>query len=295
METAFANPVAMRSSTGTPCTGASGTTYVLATLFLLTLLNIYTMLRPESLGKLKHQPGCHEDRPFLNSTNVAVMVDTRPSNLLIPVIDNFLTHLPLDWRFKLFLSSENEGMVRNATLIAHWIAVGRILIARAPAIESYPSDYNRLLQSKDFWESLPGEHVLIFQTDSVLCRASPHRIDDFLGYDYVGAPWRPELEPPLAAGCGNGGLSLRRKSKTLEVISIMPQRPSEYEDTWHCAGMKRVGGRVPGRNISMTFSVETTFYDKPFGVHKFWAHISNTTHRQTLYRHCPEALMLTLP
>jgi hypothetical protein len=46
-----------------------------------------------------------------------------------------------------------------------------------------------VLTKASFWEQLaPVEHVLLFQSDSILCVNSHHRIEDFLEYDFVGTP-----------------------------------------------------------------------------------------------------------
>jgi Protein of unknown function (DUF5672) len=37
-----------------------------------------------------------------------------------------------------------------------------------------------------------SDNVLLFQTDTRLCSNSARSIHDFIKYDYIGAPWRPE-------------------------------------------------------------------------------------------------------
>lgn len=51
----------------------------------------------------------------------------------------------------------------------------------------------------------PAEWLLVIQSDSILCASSRQNLNDFLGYDWVGAPWNPD-----GRYGGNGGLSLRR-------------------------------------------------------------------------------------
>ena len=51
---------------------------------------------------------------------------------------------------------------------------------------------------------------MVFQTDSVICDENSKLINDYMLYDYVGAPWKDAV--------GNGGFSLRRKSKALEMM-----------------------------------------------------------------------------
>ena len=72
-------------------------------------------------------------------------------------------------------------------------------------------EHSEYMETSGFWKNVKGEKALIFQTDSLLLRSG---IDEFLSYDYVGAPWRKPKENQLV---GNGGLSLRTVSKMIEI------------------------------------------------------------------------------
>jgi len=104
---------------------------------------------------------------------------------------------------------------------------------------------------------------LIFQTDSLLLKSNIHKLDAFLKYDYVGAPWTNE-------GVGNGGLSLRRKSKILETIATRnPNLHYEVEDTYFCEN-NPVHLEKPTFEEAKSFSVENVYYPDPIGVHQHW-------------------------
>ena len=96
--------------------------------------------------------------------------------------------------------------------------------------------YNNLLLDSYFYELFSDfNNLLILQTDSVLIRTIKH--SDFEGYDYVGAPWvrkirvtkfRKDLHgnnkrlcwlPFTSIQVGNGGLSFRRLSAMIELMS----------------------------------------------------------------------------
>jgi hypothetical protein len=73
-------------------------------------------------------------------------------------------------------------------------------------------DYNRFCV-QDILNYIDTEFVLIFQTDGFIL--NPHLWeDDFLKYDYIGAPWPDNINSRV----GNGGFSLRSR-KFLEVTS----------------------------------------------------------------------------
>ena len=76
--------------------------------------------------------------------------------------------------------------------------------------------YNKILKWTTFYEYfIDWEFVAIIQTDALICR----RIDDvFFNYDYIGAPWG--WNNILSKyRCFNGGFSLRRVSKMIEICS----------------------------------------------------------------------------
>ena len=64
------------------------------------------------------------------------------------------------------------------------------------------STYSLFLASKEFWNLLSGEKILIYQEDSCILN---YNINDFIEYDYIGATW-PEKQNDTLYGVGNGGL-----------------------------------------------------------------------------------------
>jgi hypothetical protein len=71
---------------------------------------------------------------------------------------------------------------------------------------TYP-EYNRFL-IKDLSSYINTDYVLIIQTDGFIVNINSWS-DDFLKYDYIGAPWVDGTLPN--ARVGNGGFSLRSK------------------------------------------------------------------------------------
>ena len=54
----------------------------------------------------------------------------------------------------------------------------------------------------------------------ILQQQQQQTVSPFLEYDYVGAPWPPNQDDN-SYGVGNGGFSLRSKSKMLECIDMI--------------------------------------------------------------------------
>ena len=122
--------------------------------------------------------------------------------------------------------------------------------------------YNRLLLSEEFYQRfLAYEYMLIYQLDAFVFR---DELEYWCaqGYDYIGAPWRIEIdfdarwkelvwnlkkkiaiwfdlkeelhgkygpkEIIMKRGVGNGGFSLRRTKKLLSLIPKNQQKIKEY-------------------------------------------------------------------
>lgn len=81
--------------------------------------------------------------------------------------------------------------------------------------------YNHLLLTNEFFRAFEHyEYILIYQLD---CLVFASNLEEWCrkGWDYVGAPWMNNTEDPTQgfSGVGNGGLSLRRVSSALAVLT----------------------------------------------------------------------------
>lgn len=89
--------------------------------------------------------------------------------------------------------------------------------------------YNYMCCNKEFYELFNHyDYILIYQTD---CWVFEDRLDYFmeLGYDYYGAPW-----PIYNDQVGNGGFSLRKVSKMIELTNKYTYNGKLNEDGWFC-------------------------------------------------------------
>ena len=143
-------------------------------------------------------------------------------------------------------------------------------------------EYSSLLLSKELYDHIPTEVFLVFQTDALICEKFKDQIYDFIEYDYVGAPVLGSSPWNLDEGAvGNGGLSLRRKSKMLEIIDKCKVRDDitghredlTYEDMFFSFPCEKVTEiNKPPVEDAKNFSVETVYNDKAFGIHKAYAY-----------------------
>ena len=127
-----------------------------------------------------------KDSSFLYS---AVIVEFRPIPLLITVILNVIQNIPEHWPIQLFYSQSNKEFIQKSGLVKY-IQNRKIILTELVEYHGNFRTYtNSLLTNISFWEQVRGETVLFFQVDSIMCSNSPHKITDYLQYDYIGAPW----------------------------------------------------------------------------------------------------------
>lgn len=163
--------------------------------------------------------------------------------------------------------------------------------------------YNRLMLSEEFYKRFAAyQYMLLYQLDAYVFKGE---LSEWCkkGYDYIGAPWRIEIdfdskikelvwnfkrkialwfdlkeelygkygpkEIIFKRAVGNGGFSLRRIEKFLELIpkhqktiekylSLAPTHPAYNEDAFWCIELNRYVNRlkIPDWRIALKFAVE---------------------------------------
>jgi hypothetical protein len=114
-------------------------------------------------------------------------------------------------------------------------------------------EYNAMCCNQEFYELFKDyEYVLIYQTD---CWVFEDRLDYFigLGYEYYGAPWVHNNDM-----VGNGGLSLRKVSKMIEITNKYEFKGESLEgaeDTWFSITHKDEINICP-LDVACQFSIE---------------------------------------
>jgi hypothetical protein len=202
----------------------------------------------------KHAGLTHQNSP--KNTRAAVIVETRPSFFLPRVIRNVMYFLGPRWNLYVFSREEAAAYVHGS--LPGW----EVWYRRVPGSGSRLAieQYNQLMTFPGFWTSFPESKLLVFQADALL--SSPN-IDEFIDYDYVGAPFGAFNESYGA----NGGLSLRTRDVMLECLDRIPYPPGEAEDWYFTEAVRKIGGAIPDFETATRFSVESVYTAHPVGVH----------------------------
>jgi len=211
----------------------------------------------------------------------AIIVEPRKHPALLFVLNNVLTNLSDDWKIVICCGNKNQDFVMNIIHKKLSRFIDRISCFNLGVDNLTKDQYSLLLTNPKFYDMIPTEIFLIFQTDSMIFSKNKDRINDFLEYDYVGAPW--DNFPVASENVGNGGFSLRRKSKMLEIISTTPYNTTA-EDIYFCYH-PTIQLHKPDFEKAKQFSVEAVFYEQPFACHRVWAALSGSNTRKLCELH----------
>jgi hypothetical protein len=229
----------------------------------------------------------------------AIIVEPRKHKALPFVLQNFTDNLNENWNFIIYHGSQNESMVKSIISTFSESVKTRITLIHLKVKNITLAQYSTMFFCPTFYDNIPTETFLIFQTDSIILKENKDKIYDFIKYDYVGAPWPISMGILGKMEVGNGGLSLRKKSKMMELLKYKTRgiengRYGKYiaEDQFFC------GYYVPDVTVykpifikAKDFSVESIFHKTPFGIHKCW-HLLSNHELYTMYKLYPDIKIL---
>ena len=210
----------------------------------------------------------------------AVIVEFRILPHIEFIIRNAIQKLGSKWSHTIICGNSNYTLCKN---ICENISEN-IEVIKLNYDNMTQQEYSNFLMTKEFWNLLDGEKILIYQEDSLILKSN---IQDFMNYDFIGAPFL-KTSNDTPNGVGNGGLSLRTKTKMIEVINKCPisqlelgSSTKEYmknhdfisppEDVYFSKNLQdfRIGN-VSDLDNAFRFSSDSIFNPDSFGCHKIW-------------------------
>lgn len=199
----------------------------------------------------------------------AIIVEPREHKALAFVLRNFLENLSNEWNIIIFHCNLNIEYVNNIMEENLSQYKDRVKLINLGIDNMHIGDYNNLfIRNRSFYDYIPTETFLVFQTDTMIFPRYKDNINNFLQYDYVGAPW-PHM-PKNNQQVGNGGLSLRKKTKMLEIMELETEENRGLPEDVFFSCTDVTDMYKPSPNEAMNFSIENIFCDTTFGCHKPW-------------------------
>jgi len=199
------------------------------------------------------------------SDRFAVFVGWQPDARLEHIFRNVMHFLGPGWGLQVIVWHELAEHIKSFS--EGWRHI-HFCIIRNPS--PGPGVLDDMMTRPYFWSLVKGSHVLFFDADTLLL---DHRVDEFIGYDYIGSPWAPGKSFSPRVRVGDGGFSLRCKS-TMEAIANRFSRRNviSREDVFfplECA-LQGDSTKVADVETARQFSVESLYTPSPFGLHRPW-------------------------
>jgi hypothetical protein len=200
--------------------------------------------------------------------HTAIIIEPRKHRALHFVLKNFLDNLSKEWNVIVFHGNQNIDYVNAIVDLTLSQYKDRINLINLNVDNLSRDEYSELLKTNRFiYDNIPSETFLIFQTDTMIFSRYKNFINYFLKYDYVGAPW-PYEPRNNGHNVGNGGLSLRKKSKMLEIMDKESNLNLPEDVFFSCTS--EVDLYKPSLEEAKYFSVENIFSKRTFGSHQPW-------------------------
>jgi hypothetical protein len=204
-----------------------------------------------------------------------VLIEFRDLPHIEYLIRNTILKLP-NWSHTIVCGNNNITLIKK---ICNNISKNINIIHLKLNINSQ-YEYNDLLLRIPFWNLFYGNKLLIYQEDTFLFH---NKIDKFLKYDYIGAPWKLNKHNNKFR-VGNGGFSLRTKNKMIECLKkinsfkmkhyrylINKNKKRIPEDIFFAKCLSEYKlGFVPDINTAKEFSQEHLLSINPLGGHKYF-------------------------
>lgn len=190
-----------------------------------------------------------------------VIIEPRIHKNLKNVLNNFTSLLPYA-SFTIYHSMLNLHYIKN--IIGNSNNFNLVLLQEPFNKETY----NKLLCNSEFWKSLHGEKILIFQVDSGI---RSNNILNFWNHLYIGAPWKKQINNTFV---GNGGFSLRDRNEMI-LICENYQNNNLPEDIFFSKYLGKYVSLDDALDFSIEFPINNTF--NSMGYHQIidkWERVS---------------------
>lgn len=203
----------------------------------------------------------------------AIIIEPRKIKALEFVLHNICDCLSNEWKIIFFHGTNNIEYGSKIVEKLNKQFENRISMVNLNVDDLYGHVvYSKILATKTIiYDYIDTEMFLLFQTDSMIIKQNAHLINNFLEYDYVGAPWLI-CDYPITKNCdfiGNGGFSLRNKNKMLEIIEKIKWNDI-HEDLYFATKYDNIDVKKPEYNKACTFCVDEVFSELAFACHQIY-------------------------
>jgi hypothetical protein len=237
----------------------------------------------------KNASGSTTNESGVDTRPMAVVIETQMTANLVPLMLHFGTVLGPGWGMILFTLKET-WVVPPAPAFKRALDDGRIQVRFLPEGTAFTDSrsVSKFLSGPWLWRQVKdARRILMFQTDSMICSKAPRTIDEFLEWDFVGAP----IDERYGKGY-NGGFSLRNPALFLEITETVDWEATGaiWEDQWFYQQLEKKNAKLPNVEVAKPFAVETIYFDEPIGYHQVWRFQEEKMGQ--IEEYCPEVKLM---
>lgn len=127
-------------------------------------------------------------------------IETRKDiKFTVPLLLHMTQVVPPEWRFLFVATDEIIESVNTSSPVRRMVNTGKLRLQDinrfstgwGRTLPDINEIYSRILTNLTFYdEQLPQvENLLVFKSSSIICANSNKTVNDFIDYDWVGAPW----------------------------------------------------------------------------------------------------------
>jgi glycosyltransferase involved in cell wall biosynthesis len=210
--------------------------------------------------------------------HTALIVEPRDIKNLDKLINDYKTKLGKDWNIVFYCGKSLKSKWVN-TLLDPSVEIRELNVNNFN-----PQEYSDFFKSKELWESLDGEYILVFQADAFIINSEPYNVDYFIKMNksYIGGnmcyEWAELKNENLFIKCRNfnGGLSLRKRIDMIKIISTFGSGKTESnsikfqsyaEDVYFTVGCYKLNMPLGDDESCENFALHTIHKSDFFGIH----------------------------
>lgn len=206
------------------------------------------------------------------NNKIAIIIEPRKHSLLQSVVYNIMSNLGSEWNLQICSYDLNyvENLFLNSTF--KWYPLSKNNLT--------PAEYNKMLMSKNFWNLINEEHILIFQTDSmILNKYSSNDLNYFMNFDYIGGIYWNKLNlnynninicytgftnSPKRNFSICGGFTYRKKRVMLDCLEKVSVKDIIKYRKQYCMNTHFYNEQTIGEDIYFQHACELLDYNLPY-------------------------------
>jgi len=194
--------------------------------------------------------------PLVDSKNHAILSVFEKSECVEFVLRNMLVKLMGNWKLSIVCHRDLKPYIKDMI---------KDISTEIEIISVSHEKYNKNMLDKNFWKNLKGDKILCMTPDTVIFNEN---VEDFLHYDYIGAPWKYKLKGTFV---GDGKLSLRTRKIMMDILENFEPQTFLSEDVFFSSTMlKHNIGKLASAEQALLFSYKDTKVDNTVGGSMIW-------------------------